>query len=91
MATVIKFDIPKFDAKMSFNIWKAQIMAVLTQNGSKKVLGGKATKPESMTDEQWKDLDKKALSTIQLRLVPPVLCKLLGKTTTASLWLKPCI
>jgi len=40
-----------------------------------------------MTDEQREDLDKKALSTIQLCLVPHVLHEILDKTTTVELWL----
>uniref|UniRef100_A0A7C9EBU4 Uncharacterized protein n=1 Tax=Opuntia streptacantha TaxID=393608 RepID=A0A7C9EBU4_OPUST len=87
MATITKFDILKFVGKISFNIWKVQMMAVLTQNGLKKALGGKSKKPESMTDEQWEELDEKALSTIQLCLAPPVLREVLDKTTTAEIWL----
>ena len=62
-------------------------MVVLTQNGLKKALGGKSKKPESMTDEQWEELDEKALSTIQLCLAPSVLREVLDKTTTAEIWL----
>ena len=68
MATVTKFD-----GKMSFNIWKVQKIAVLTQNGLKKVLGGKIKKPATMTDEQAEELDEKALSTTQLCLTTHVL------------------
>jgi len=75
MATVTKFDILKFNSKINFNISKVQMMVILTQNGSKKALGGKTKKPESMTDEQWEELDEKALSTIQLCLAPHVLRK----------------
>ena len=37
--------IPKFDGKMSFNIWKVQMMAILKQNKLKKTLDGKTKKP----------------------------------------------
>ena len=87
MATVTKFYIPKFDGKMSCNTWKVQMMIILIQNGLKKALGGKAKKLESMTNEQQEDLDKKALSIIQLCLAPHVLHEALDKTTTASLCL----
>ena len=42
------FDIPKFDGKMNFNIWKFQMMAVLTQNGLKKALAGEKQKSVTM-------------------------------------------
>jgi len=44
MATITKFDIFKFDGKISFNIWKVQMMIILIQNGLKKAFGGKAKK-----------------------------------------------
>ncbi|PHT49932.1 hypothetical protein CQW23_09679 [Capsicum baccatum] len=63
-----KFDIEKFDGKISFAIWRVQMLAVLTQNGLKKVLSGKSAKPATTTEEQWEETDEKALSTIQLCL-----------------------
>jgi len=40
------------------------MVAVLTQNGLKKALGGKPKKPATIIDEQQEELDEKALSTI---------------------------
>ena len=60
MSFVMKFDIPKFNGKISFNIWKVQMMAVLTQYGLKKAVGRKIEKPASMTDKQWEELDENA-------------------------------
>ena len=51
MEAVTKFDFPKLDGKMSFNTWKVQIVAILTQNGLKKGLGGKTNKPTTMAVE----------------------------------------
>ena len=59
-----KLDIEKFDGKISFAIWRVQMLAVLTQNGLKKVLAGKMMKPATMTEEQWDEMDEKALSAI---------------------------
>jgi len=49
------------------------MMAILTQNGLNKALGGKTKKLATMTDEQWKEPDEKSLSTIQLCLATHVL------------------
>lgn len=68
MSMVTKFDIEKFDGKISFSIWRIQIKTVITQNGLKKALEGKAKKPSIMADEQWQELDEKALAAIQLCL-----------------------
>ena len=77
----MKFDIPELDGKISFNSWKIQIMAILTQNALKKALGSKTKKPATMTDEQWEELDEKTLSTIQLCLTTHILYEVLDNTT----------
>lgn len=56
--------------------------AVLTQNG-KKALDGKSK--TSMTDEQWQELDEKALSAI---LTKEVLREVVHEETAAGLWFK---
>lgn len=88
MSSVTKFEIEKFDGKTNFSIWKVQMKAVLVQSGLKKALDGKAKKPESMTDEQWEELDEKALSTNQLCLTKEVLREVIHEETTAELWSK---
>lgn len=88
MSTVTKFDIEKLDGKISFSIWKVQMKAVLTQNGLKRALDGKSKKPESMTEEQWQELDEKALSAIQLCLAKEVLREVIHEESAAALWLK---
>ena len=88
MSNVTKFDIEKFDGKISFSIWRVQMKAVLTQNGLKKALDEKSKKPASMTDEQWDEFDEKALSAIQLYLSKEVLREAANETTVAALWLK---
>ncbi|GKB04082.1 retrovirus-related pol polyprotein from transposon TNT 1-94 [Tanacetum coccineum] len=70
---VTKFDIDKFDGKISFAICKVHMQAVLTHHGYKKALRGIAHKPQSMSDEDWLELDEKALATIQLFLTLEVL------------------
>ncbi|GJY03809.1 hypothetical protein Tco_0369749 [Tanacetum coccineum] len=54
------------------------MQAVLTHHGYKKALGGIAHKPQSMSDEDWLELDEKALATIQLFLTREVLLSCFG-------------
>jgi hypothetical protein len=56
-----KFDILKFDGKISFAIWQIQMKAVLTQFVVQKEL---QTRPADMTDDKWQDIDERALSAI---------------------------
>jgi len=67
-----KFDIEKFDGKISFAIWRLQMLAVLTQNGLKKVLAGKMMRPTTMTEEQWNKIDKR--HCLQSSFACPVRC-----------------
>ena len=102
MSSIMKVDIQKFDGEMSFNLWKVQMRAVLIQHGLWKVLQGPHTKPSTMTDEQWaehqkkrrgkltdedwEELELKAVSAIQLCLAPHVLREVLDRTTALELW-----
>nr|GEV94970.1 retrovirus-related Pol polyprotein from transposon TNT 1-94 [Tanacetum cinerariifolium] len=81
---VTKFDIDKFDEKISFAIWKVHMQVVLTHHGYKKALRGIAHKPQSMSDEDWLELDKKALATIQNFLTHEVLREVIHETTVAG-------
>nr|GEW48417.1 putative ribonuclease H-like domain-containing protein [Tanacetum cinerariifolium] len=53
-----------------------------------QALRGIAHKPQSMSDEDWIELDKKALATIQLFLTQEILREVIHETTTTGLWLK---
>jgi hypothetical protein len=51
-------------------------------------LAGKKKKPATMTNEEWEDMDAKALSTIHLWLADDVLFNIVGEDTTSGLWSK---
>nr|GEV30971.1 retrovirus-related Pol polyprotein from transposon TNT 1-94 [Tanacetum cinerariifolium] len=85
---VTKIDIDKFDGKISFAIWKVHMQVVLTHHGYKKALRGITHKPQSMSDEDWLELDENALATIQLFLTREVFREVIHETTATGLWLK---
>jgi hypothetical protein len=58
------------------------------QQGLQKALVGKAKKMESMTEEDWEDLDGRDLNTIHLCLADEVLFNIVEEKTTTSLWTK---
>ncbi|PKI31548.1 hypothetical protein CRG98_048057 [Punica granatum] len=62
------FEMEKFDSRKDFELWKIKIHDVLIQRGLHKALLGKEKKPESMKDEEWDELNEKAVSTIRLCL-----------------------
>ena len=97
----MKVDIYKFDGEISFNLCKVHMRAVLVQHELWKVLQGPHVKPEKMTDEQWaadqkkrrgsltneewEELELKAVSAIQLCLTSHVLREVLDKATAVDL------
>ncbi|KAG8478932.1 hypothetical protein CXB51_028947 [Gossypium anomalum] len=83
MATT-RFEIEKFDGKTNFNLWQVWMMAILVQLGLKKVVTGK--KPENLNKIEWEELNKKALSAIQLCLANTVLQEVLMEKTSSALW-----
>ena len=80
-----KFDIPKFDSIISFGIWQIQMKAVLTQLVVQKAL---QMRPADMTDEKWQDINKRALSAIQLSLSFDVQREVMHEKFVATLWKK---
>ena len=79
-----RFEIEKFDGETNFNLWQVRMMAILVQNGLKKVVTGK--KPENLNQTEWEELDEKALSAIQLCLANTVLQEVLMEKTSFALW-----
>jgi hypothetical protein len=84
-----KFEVEKFSGKNSFVLWKLKMRDLLVQQGLQKALAGRSKKLASMTDEDWEDLDARALSTIRLCLENEVLFNIVEETTTTILWTKP--
>jgi hypothetical protein len=83
-----KFEIEKFNGKNNFEIWKVKMHDFLVQQGVVKALLGKAKKPVTITDEDWDEIDARALSAIRLCLVDDVLFNIVAEKTTVGLWTK---
>jgi hypothetical protein len=83
-----KFEVEKFSGKNSFALWKLKMRDLLVQQGLQKALAGRSKKLTSMTDEDWEDLDARALSTIRMCLADEVLFNIAEETTTTGLWTK---
>jgi hypothetical protein len=63
-----KFEIEKFNGKNNFEIWKVKMHDLLVQQGMVKALLGKAKQPTTITDDDWDEMDARALSAIRLCL-----------------------
>ena len=87
-ASIAKIDVVKFNGTGNFGLWQRRVKDLLVQQGLVKALYGKAKKPETMTDDEWKELDIKAVSTIQLCLADKLMYDVMDDVSTAAIWLK---
>ena len=83
-----KFEIEKFNGSNNFELWKVKMRDMLVQQGVAKALVGKTKKPYDMSNEDWNEIDEKALSAIRLCLADDVLFNIVSETTAAGLWTK---
>ena len=84
MASSGKIEIGKFNGQR-FELWKLKMEDLLVDK-DKWITVDPGTKPTGVTDEEWKKLDRKAKSTIQLCVSDLVLLNVSGEATTKSLW-----
>ena len=66
-------DLIKFDETSNFGLWQRRIKDLLLHQGLVTALYDKTKKLEKMTDDKWKKLNMKAVSTIQLLLADEVI------------------
>ena len=74
--------------KNNFEIWKVKMHDLLIQQGVAKALLGKSKQPYTVTDDEWSDINNRALSDILLCLVDDVLFNIMSEKTTVGLWTK---
>lgn len=82
------FEIEKFNGKNNFENWKVKMHDLLVQQGVVKALLGKNKNPPSMMEDEWNEMDDRALSAIRLCLANDVLFNIVSEKTAAGLWSK---
>ncbi|OMO71892.1 hypothetical protein CCACVL1_18036 [Corchorus capsularis] len=68
--SALKFEIEKFTGTNSFQMWQSMVTDVLVQQGFGDAL--EADKPSAMNDDRWRDIQRKAVSTIRLSLATEI-------------------
>jgi len=84
MASSGKIEIEKFNGQ-SFEFWKLKMEDLWVDN-DQWIMVHPGTKPMGVFDEEWKKLDRKAKSTIQLCVSGSVLLNVSGEATAKALW-----
>ena len=79
MATSLqKFEIPLFDGKINFMVWKSTIEDWLVQQNLDMALEEK--KPDNLNVTAWASKKKKAVSTTRLAIAPEIKYNFLMET-----------
>ena len=79
---MMKFEVEKFnDKEKNFGLWQKRVKALLVQQGLHKTLQGKSSKSAGTSNEDWKEMDLKAASTIQLCLADEVMYNVMDEET----------
>ena len=78
MGDAAKFQIPLFDGRMNFSVWRSTVEDLLVQQGIHNAL--EISKPTSMDKEKRVAMKKKAASTIRLAIAPKIKYNYLKET-----------
>ncbi|KAG8478549.1 hypothetical protein CXB51_028301 [Gossypium anomalum] len=82
----LKYEIPLLDRNTRFALWQIKMQAVLAQMDLEDALLGIDKMPSTLTDEEKKRKDRKALTQLHLHLSNEILQDVMKKKTAAALW-----
>ncbi|KAG8489014.1 hypothetical protein CXB51_016944 [Gossypium anomalum] len=82
----LKYEIPLLDRNTRFVLWQIKMQAVLAQMDLEDALLGIDKMPSTLTDEEKKRKDRKALTQLHLHLSNEILQDVMKEKTAAALW-----
>ncbi|KAK5813238.1 hypothetical protein PVK06_028686 [Gossypium arboreum] len=82
----LKYEIPLLDRNTRFALWQIKMQAVLAQMDLEDALLGIDKMPSTLTDEEKKHKDRKALTQLHLHLSNEILQDVMKEKTAAALW-----
>ncbi|KAG8489146.1 hypothetical protein CXB51_017182 [Gossypium anomalum] len=82
----LKYEISLLDRNTRFALWQIKMQAVLAQMDLEDALLGIDKMPSTLTDEEKKRKDRKALTQLHLHLSNEILQDVMKEKTTAALW-----
>ncbi|KAG8496528.1 hypothetical protein CXB51_007650 [Gossypium anomalum] len=84
--TSLKYEISLLDRNTRFALWLIKMQAVLAQMDLEDALLGIDKMPSTLTDEEKKRKDRKALTQLHLHLSNKILQDVMKEKTAAALW-----
>ncbi|KAG8496956.1 hypothetical protein CXB51_008162 [Gossypium anomalum] len=82
----LKYKIPLLDRNTRFALWQIKMQAVLAQMDLEDALLGIDKMPSTLTDEEKKRKDRKALTQLHLHLSNEILQDVMKEKIVAALW-----
>ncbi|KAG8492461.1 hypothetical protein CXB51_009586 [Gossypium anomalum] len=82
----LKYDIPLLDRNTRFTLWQIKMQVVLAQMDLEDALLGIDKMPSTLTDEEKKRKDRKALTQLHLHLSNEILQDVMKEKTVTALW-----
>ncbi|KAG8473056.1 hypothetical protein CXB51_034969 [Gossypium anomalum] len=82
----LKYEISLLDRNTRFALWQIKMQAVLAQMDLEDALLGIDKMPSTLTDEENKRKDRKALTQLHLHLSNEILQDVMKEKTAATLW-----
>ncbi|KAG8499371.1 hypothetical protein CXB51_005830 [Gossypium anomalum] len=82
----LKYEISLLDRNTRFALWQIKMQAVLAQMDLEDALLGIDKMPSTLTDEEKKHKDRKALTQLHLHLSNEILQDVMKEKTAAALW-----
>ncbi|KAK4431134.1 hypothetical protein Salat_0875500 [Sesamum alatum] len=81
-----KFEVVKFDGTGNFGLWEMRVKDLLAQQGILKAL--RPQKPNSLDDEDWEELQQRAVGTIRLCLADEIMYHVMNLKSPGEVWKK---
>ncbi|KAE8673710.1 hypothetical protein F3Y22_tig00111774pilonHSYRG00047 [Hibiscus syriacus] len=81
-----KFEVAKFDGQSNFGLWQTRVKDLLAQQGILKAL--RPTKPASMEEDDWEELQQRAVGTMRLYLANEVIYHVMHLSSPDEIWRK---
>ena len=86
VGSTMKVKIKPYDEVINFGIWQRRMRGVLVQSNLQVALLGLEKKPQEISDDQWNEIDKKAMSAIEMHVTDEVLRNLMSENNAKDIW-----
>ena len=88
VGSTMNVKIKPYGEVINFGIWQRRMQGVLIQSNLQVALLGLEKKPQEMSEDQWNEIDKKAISAIEMHVTDEMLRNLMSKKNAKDMWIR---